>query len=161
MVAPVVLVTVGGIFTGGLQTALGTVTDRLSGLHRERLAILAGPNGEVLGEHSLTPIDRERLIQIREQMPLIAWRVRRIKGAAILSYGSMALLVLSTIVIAVAVTAGSRVFALTAMVLVLAGTLAQFAGIATIIGLLVRSSDALVYETTRSEEPTVADAPRQ
>lgn len=151
MVAPVVLVTVGGIFTGGLQTALGTVTDRLSGLNRERLDILAGPDGEVLDESSVPPIDRERLIYIREQMPLIAWRVRRIKGAAILSYGSMALLVLSTIVIAVAVTAGSRVFALTAMALVLAGTLSQFAGIATIIGVLVRSSDVLVYETTRAE----------
>jgi hypothetical protein len=41
------------------------------------------------------------------------------------------------------------VFALTAMALVLAGTLSQFAGIATIIGVLVRASDSLTDETRR------------
>jgi hypothetical protein len=47
MVAPVVLITVGGILTNGLQATYTAVAERMFGLNRERLGILGGPQGEV------------------------------------------------------------------------------------------------------------------
>jgi hypothetical protein len=57
--------------------------------------------------------------------------------------------VLSVIGIAVAVTTRSKAFAFAALGLVLAGTIAEFAGIATLTVTVARSSDAVLYEIGR------------
>jgi hypothetical protein len=65
---------------------------------------------------------------------------------------AIGLLVLSVVGIAFAVTAGSEAFEFVALGLVLAGTLAEFAGVATLAAVLVRSTDAAMYETRRVGE---------
>jgi hypothetical protein len=152
MVAPVVLITASGIFTNGLSAAYTQVAERLFRLNRERLDILGGPHGELLTGDSLPAIDRERLVQINDQMPLVIRLIQRLRSAAIWSYCAIGLLVISVIVIAVAIVARSEEFAFAALGLVLAGVFAEFAGIATVIAMLARSADALIYEATRTRE---------
>ena len=83
-------------------------------------------------------------------MPLVARRVRHIRNATVAFCCAAGLLVLGVMAIAVAVTAGSKAFAFAALGLVLAGTAAEFAGIATLTCLAVGSPDALVYEAGRT-----------
>ena len=120
------------------------------GLNREQLSILSGPDGGLLQEAKVSPSERERLRQIRDQMPLVARRVRHIRNATVVFCCAVGLLMLGVMAIAVAVTAGSEAFAFVALGLVLAGAAAEFAGIATLTCLAVGSSDALVYETGRT-----------
>jgi hypothetical protein len=152
MVAPVVLITVNGVLTSGLLTAYTKVADRMFGLNQERLGIVSALDGGLLHEDKVPTSDRERLDQIRAQMPLIVRRIRRIRNAAVLFSCSVGLLVLSVIAIGVAVTAGSKPFAFAALGLVLAGTIAEFAGIATLTAMVARSADAVLYETGRAAE---------
>jgi Protein of unknown function (DUF2721) len=152
MVAPVVLITIDGILTSGLLTAYTKVADRLFGLNQERLGIVSAPDGRLLHEDKVPASDRERLDQIRDQLPLIVRRIRRIRNAAVLFSCSVGLLVLSVIAIGVAVTAGSQAFAFAALSLVLAGTIAEFAGVATLAAMAARSADAALYETGRTSE---------
>jgi hypothetical protein len=71
MVAPVVLITVNGVLTSGLLTAYTKVADRMFGLNQERLGIVSALDGGLLHEDKVPTSDRERLDQIRAQMPLI------------------------------------------------------------------------------------------
>ena len=150
MVAPVVLVTLAAIFANGLMTAGSGFADRIFALNRERLGILAGPHGEIVDEDSVPPIDRERLTQIRVEMPLIMRRVGRFRNAIVIVWISIGVLVLSVAAIAVAVTARSEAFAFTAMGLVMAGVAGVFAGIASVYGPMARSANALIAETSRT-----------
>jgi hypothetical protein len=150
MVAPVVLITLATIFSNGLMTAGTAVRDRIFALNHERLGILRGPHGEVLDEDSVPPIDRERLAQIRVEMPLIMRRVRPLRNAVMIMWFAIGLLVLSVAAIAVAVTARSEAFAFTALALVMAGVAGVFAGVATVLAPIARSADALIEETTRT-----------
>jgi hypothetical protein len=150
MVAPVVLITLATIFANGLITAATAVRDRILALNRERRGILRGPHGEMLAEDSVPPMDQERLAEIRDQMPLLIRRIRRIRSAVVIIWIAVGLLVLSVAAIAVAVTARSEAFAFTALALVLAGVAGVFAGIASVIVSLARSVDVLIDETMRS-----------
>jgi hypothetical protein len=150
MVAPVVLITLATIFANGLITAATAVRDRILALNRERRGILRGPHGEMLHEDSVPPMDRERLTEIRDQMPLLIRRIRHLRSAVVIIWIAVGLLVLSVAAIAVAVTARSEAFAFTALALVLAGVAGVFAGIATVIVSLARSVDVLIDETRRT-----------
>jgi hypothetical protein len=138
MVAPVVLITLATIFANGLMTVGSAFATDVLELERERMGILRGPHGEVLDEDSGPPIDRQRLGQIEDVMPLMIGRVGRIRRAVLIMWIAIGLLVLSVAAIAVAVTASSEAFAFTALALVLAGVAGVFAGIATVIGPLAR-----------------------
>ena len=98
----------------------------------------------------MPPIDRERLAQIRVEVPLIMRRVGRLRNAVIIMWIAIGLLVLSVAAIAVAVTARSDVFAFTALALVMAGVAGVFAGIATVLAPMATSAHALIEETTRT-----------
>ena len=100
------------IFANELLTAGATVADRVFTLNRERLGILRGPHGEILDVDSVPPIDRERLTQIRVEMPLLSRRVRRIRSAVLIIWIAIGLLMLSVAAIPVAVTARSEAAAL-------------------------------------------------
>jgi hypothetical protein len=150
MITPVVLITVATIFANGLLIAGGTVSDRMYALNRERLGILSGPDGEILDQDSLQPIQRERLRQIRDEAPMIMRRFGRIRNAVLIIWTAIGPLVLSVAAIAVAVTARSEAFACTALALVIAGVAGVFTGIVTAIGPLARSANALIDETTRT-----------
>ena len=69
MVAPVVLITMGVLFSNALMSFTTTFASHVLDLDRERLGILRGPHGEMLDEDSVPPIDRERLAQITNLVP--------------------------------------------------------------------------------------------
>jgi uncharacterized membrane protein HdeD (DUF308 family) len=149
MVAPVVLITLATLFANGLMTVGATFANDALALERERMGILGGPHGEVLDEHSVAPIDRQRLKEIRDLMPGMVRRVERIRTAVLIIWIAIGLLVLSVAAIAIAVTARSEAFAFTALGLVLAGVVGVFAGIATVIGPVARPTDAPVEALRR------------
>jgi hypothetical protein len=150
MVAPVVLITVTVIFGNGLVAAGVAVRDRMFALNHERLGLLGGPHGELLGEDSVLPADRERLAQIRDQMPLLIRRVRHLRIAVLIVWIAAGVLVLSVPAIAVAVTARSEAFAFTALALLMARVAGLFAAVAAIIGPAARSATAVLNETRRT-----------
>ena len=143
MVAPVVLITLATIFANGLLTLAATLGQSVLALDRERLEILSGPHGEILGEENLAPIKRVRLTQIRNEVPLMVRRFRRIRIAVVIIWMAIGLLVLSVAAISAAVTADSEGFAFTALALVLAGVAGVFAGIASLIGPAARWADVI------------------
>jgi hypothetical protein len=151
MVGPVVLITVSVVFGNGLLTASIATRDRMFGLNRERLGILRGPNGELLHEDGAPPADRERLVQIRNQMPLMIRRIRHLRTALLLVWASVGVLVLSVIALAVAVTARSEAFAFTALALVIAGVTGVFGAVAAVIAPAARSATVVLNETRRTE----------
>jgi hypothetical protein len=153
MVAPVVLITLSVIFANGLLTTNAAYAERIFTLHHERHGILRGPHGEMLDEDSVPPMDRERLAEIRNMTPLITRRFRRLRGAILIIWIAIGLLVLSVAAIAVAVTAHSEAFAFAALALVLAGVAGFFASVATVIGAAARSADALIDEARHTGLP--------
>jgi hypothetical protein len=153
MVAPVVLITLSTIFANGLLTTNAAYADRIFTLHREGRGILRGPGGEVLDEDGVPPMDRERLMEIREVTPLLIRRFRRLRSAIMMMWIAIGLLVLSVVAIAAAVTANSEPIAFTALALILAGVAVFFAGVATVIS-PTRSIEALIDETRRTGLPS-------
>jgi hypothetical protein len=150
MVAPVVLITVSVMYANGLISAATTVGERMFALNRERMRILSGPDGEELNEGSVPPMHRVRLLQIRDEEPLMMRRVGRLRNAILIIWISIGILVLSVAAIAVAVTARSEAVAFVALALVMAGAAGVFAGIATMLAPLSRSANALIEETRRT-----------
>lgn len=98
----------------------------------------------------MPPVDHDRLMQIREQMPLMIRRVQRVCTAVLIIWIAIGLLTLSVAAIAVAATAHSEGFAFTALALVMAGVAGVFLGVASVIGPAARSADAVVHETRRT-----------
>jgi uncharacterized membrane protein YqgA involved in biofilm formation len=152
MVAPVVLITAGALVGNGLQQTFVSVANRVYELNRERLEILAGPDGEVLTEDRLRPIERNRLAQIKHELPLVIQRIRHLRGAAVMFYAALGMLALAVVAIAIAVTAHSAAFGYIALALVLAGVVGEFAGVATMITALVKSANTVTYETVSTGE---------
>ena len=133
MVAPVVLITMGVIFSNALTNLTTAFADRVLAMDRERLGILRGPHVEMLDEDSVPPNDRERLRQISDVTPRLVKRIEQSRAAIIIVWVAIGLLVLSVAAIATAVTAHSEAFAFTALAMVLAGVAGMFAGIATVV----------------------------
>jgi hypothetical protein len=150
MVAPVVLITLGVIFSNALLTASSGLIDGVLRLERERLGILRGPHGELLDEDSVPPVDRQRIKEIRALMPRMIKRIDRGRAAILIMWIAIGLLVLSVAAIAVAATARSEAFAFAALALVLAGVTGEFAAIATVIISLARKADSLVEGVKRT-----------
>ena len=153
MVAPVVLITLATLFSNGLLAVATNVADHLLTMDRERMGLLRGPHGEMLDEDSVPPADQERLMQIREQMPLMIRRVQRVRTAVAIIWIAIGLFMLSVGAIAVAVTADSEGFAFTALALVMAGVAGVFVGIASVIGPTARSAEAVVDKIRRTGLP--------
>ena len=103
--APVVLITTAAILSGGPLTIYGSVNDRMRAMDHERLEILTGAEGTLLSAVEVPPSGRERLTQIDTQLPKLLRRHRLLHNAILLIYAGVAVLVLSVITIAIAVTA--------------------------------------------------------
>lgn len=71
MVAPVVLLTAGGVLSNGLITIYSGINNRIREMTRERLEIRQGPAGQVLDDDSVAAIGRERLYEIDVQRPMM------------------------------------------------------------------------------------------
>lgn len=152
MVAPVVLVSVGGLFANGLLGADSATSNRLHELNIDRLSILRGPRGEILSEDQLPDLDRARLQAIDHQIPQVMARIQGIRDSCVLVYAAMGLLVFSVILIAAAIPGRSVALAYTALALVVSGVLFQFAAIIVATKVMRRSVDTLAYETRHTSE---------
>jgi hypothetical protein len=152
MVAPVVLITMAAFIGNGLQAGGITLGGWVLQLERERMGILRGTHGEALDEGSVPPLDRERLTQIRAETKRLTRRIAHTRTAILIIWIAIGLLVLSVAAIAVAATARSEAFAFTALALVIAGVIAVFAGIASVIGPMARLREAVIPPDRRAEE---------
>ena len=158
MVAPVVLVTTSALLSNGLLAVYGSVNDRMREMTSERLALLSGPDGQFLVTTDLPAVSQERLAEIDEQIPMILRRHRLIRDAVLILYGAVAILGLSVIAIAVAVSAGSESFGSAALGLVLAGTLVLISGLLVAARSLARSNDAISYAVDRTSALRIASS---
>jgi Protein of unknown function (DUF2721) len=152
MLAPVVLISAGGLFVNGLLGADTASSKRLQELNSERLSIVAAPTGEKLTEDQLPEISRARLELIDHQVPLVMARIRGIRDACVLIYIAAGLFVLSIILIAAAIPGRSTALAYTALAVVVCGVIIQFAAIVVVTKVMSRSADTLTYETSRTDE---------
>jgi hypothetical protein len=150
MVAPVVLVTTSALLSNGLLAVYASVNDRMREMTSERLALLSGPRGQFLSQTELPPVSHERLAEIDQQLPMILRRHRLIKAAVLILHGAVAILGLSVIGIAVAVSEDSEGFGNAALGLVLAGTLVLISGLLVAARSLARSNDAISYAVSRT-----------
>jgi Protein of unknown function (DUF2721) len=130
MVAPVVLLTVGGMLSNGLITVYSDITNRMREMTRERLEIRRGPAGEVLDDSSLPAIERERLNEIGVQLPMMLRRHKLTRVSMLAIYVAIAVFGMSIIAIAVAVSQDSEIAGLVALGLVVAGTTIMLVGLA-------------------------------
>ncbi len=150
MVAPVVLITTAAILSGALLAMYGSVNDRMRAMDRERLETLTGTGGTLLSAADVPASGRERLTQIDTQLPMLLRRHRLIHNAVLLIFAGVAVLVLSVISIAVAVTNRSGAAGTVALVLVLAGTVTLLGGLLFAARSIMISADAIDYEVQRS-----------
>jgi hypothetical protein len=158
MVAPVVLLTVGCLLSNGLLTMYGSVNDRLREMTRERFEILTGPSGERLAVTAVPVMSQERLREIKIQLPLLLRRHQLTRLAVFTIYVAIAVLGLSIVVIAIAVTMHDEIAGRVALGLVLAGTVIMLAGIGIASISLAKSADAITYAVERAQsEGLLAD----
>jgi hypothetical protein len=154
MVAPVVLLTVGGLLTNGLLTLYGSVNDRLRQMTRERFEILTGPAGEKLDVTTVPAMSRERLEEIKVQLPLLLRRHKLTRLSVLTIYSAIAVLGLSIVVIAIAVAQDDEVIGRIALGLVLAGTIIMLVGIGVAGLSLAKSADAISYAVEHAQSHT-------
>jgi ABC-type transport system involved in cytochrome c biogenesis permease subunit len=150
MVAPVVLLTVGGMLCNGFLSAYSGVSERLREMTRERIEIRTGPDGEVLDVAKVAAAGRERLAEIDHQVPMILRQLQRTRIALLFVYSSITLFALSIIAIAVAVSRESEAFGEAALGLVLAGTVLLLVGLVVAAISLASSADAITYAVDRT-----------
>lgn len=150
MVAPVVLITTAAILSGGLLTMYGSVNDRMRAMNRERLEIFTGAAGTLRPAADVPASGQERLTQIDTQLPMLLRRHRLPHDAVLLMYAGVAVLVLSVIAIAIAVTNRSGAVGTAALVLVLAGTVTLLGGLLFAARSIMISADAIDYEVSRA-----------
>jgi hypothetical protein len=151
MVAPVVLLTVGGLMTNGLLVVYSAINDRMRDMTRERLEIRRGLAGQVLDADSIPPIDAERLHQIGVQLPMLLRRHKLTRASVLVIYAAIVVLGLSVIVIAIAVAQDNKADATVALGLVLAGTVILLAGMGVAALSLAKSADAISYAVDRTD----------
>jgi hypothetical protein len=151
MVAPVVLLTVGGLLTNGLLTVYSAINDRMREMTRERIDILTGPAGERLDPAALAVMDWERLAEIKVQLPLMVRRHKLTRLSVLTIYAAIAVLGLSIVVIAVAVVENDEIDGRVALGLVLAGTIILLLGIGLAGLSLAKSADAIDYAVERTQ----------
>jgi Protein of unknown function (DUF2721) len=151
MVAPVVLLTVGGLITNGLLTVYSAVNDRMREMTRERIEIRTGPAGEKLDAAAVPVMSRERLAEIEVQLPLMLRRHKLTRRSVLIIYAAIAVLGLSIVVIAIAVSLDNEVAGRVALGLVLAGTAIMLLGIGVAGLSLAKSADAILYAVERTQ----------
>lgn len=150
MVAPVVLITAGGILTNALLGAYALISDTMREMTRERLGILTGGHGELLDSASVSTIGQERLAEIDAQLPMMLVHHGLLRRSVLAIYTGLVLLTLSVIGIAIAVLTNSEAVGSVGLALVLAGTVAIVGGLALAVRTLAISADAITYAIKRT-----------
>jgi hypothetical protein len=150
LVAPVVLLTVGGMLSNGLIAVYSDINNRLREMTREQLEIRRGPAGQVLDDDSLPAIDRDRLHEIGVQLPMMLRRHKLTRMSVLTIYIAVVVFGLSIVVIAIAVTTNDEIAGRVALGLVVAGTIIMLVGLAVAATSLARSADAISYAVNRT-----------
>jgi hypothetical protein len=150
MVAPVVLLTVGGMVSNGLITIYNDINNRVRDMTRERLEIRRGPAGQVLDTDSMPAIDQERLADIGAQLPMLLRRHKLTRLSVLTIYVALVVLGLSIVVIALAVAMDDEIAGRVALGLVLAGTIIMLPGLGVAVMSLAKSADAVTSAVQRS-----------
>jgi hypothetical protein len=150
MVAPVVLLTVGGVLSNGLLTVYSGINDRMREMTRERLQIRRGPAGELLDADAVPPVDQERLHEIGVQLPLMVKRHKLTRASLLVIFVALVVLGLSIVVIAIAVALDDQIAGRVALGLVLAGTTIMLLGLGVATTSLAKSADAITYAVDRT-----------
>ena len=158
MVAPVVLLTTGGILSNGLLTIYNAIGSSMRQMTRERLEIRRGPGGQILDTASISEIDQERLREIGVQLPLLLRRHKLTRLSLLVIYVGIGVLGLSIIVIGIAVVLGSELTGRIALGLVLAGTVILLAGLGVAGTSLGKSGEAVSYAVERTHRFGLAQA---
>ncbi len=152
MVAPVVLLTVGGMVSNGLITIYSNIDNRMRDMTRERLEIRRGPAGQVLDPDSVPAIDQERLTEIGMQLPMLLRRHKLTRLSVLTIYVALVVLGVSIVVIAIAVALHDEIAGQAALGLVLAGTIIILLGLGVAAMSLAKSADAISYAVKRTTE---------
>jgi hypothetical protein len=152
MVAPVVLLTVGGMVSNGLITIYSDIDNRMRDMTRERLEIRRGPAGQVLDPDNVPAIDQERLTEIGMQLPMLLRRHKLTRLSVLTIYIALVVLVVSIVVIAIAVALDDEIAGRAALGLVLAGTIIILLGLGVAAMSLAKSADAISYAVKRTTE---------
>jgi hypothetical protein len=150
MVAPVVLLTVGGMVSNGLITIYHDIDNRMREMTRERLEIRRGPAGQVLETDAMPAIDQERLYEIGVQLPMLLRRHKLTRLAVLTIYVALVVLGLSIVVIAPAVALHAEIAGRVALGLVVAGTIILLLGMGVAATSLAKSADAITYAVQRT-----------
>src|SRR5215472_6477069 len=158
MVAPVVLITAGGIISNGVMSVSASVNDRMRTMNQERLSLLTDAAGGFVSTATLAPAHRERVRQIDTQMPMLSRRHRLMRDSLLALYLAVAVLVVAVVTLGVAVAAGSDNVGLTALALVLLGTTGLLASLVMAARSTFVSHDAIDFETQDTSSLGAADA---
>ena len=150
MVAPVVLLTVGGMVSNGLITIYNDINNRMRDMTRERLETWRGPAGQVLDTDSVPAIGQERLYEIGVQLPMLLRRHKLTRLSVLTIYVALVVLGLSIVVIAIAVALNDEIAGRVALGLVLAGTIIMLLGLGVAAMSLAKSADAITYAVKRT-----------
>lgn len=150
MVAPVVLLTVGGMVSNGLITIYNDINNRMRDMTRERLEIWRGPAGQVLDPDGVPAIGQERLTEIGVQLPMLLRRLKLTRLSVLTIYVALVVLGLSIVVIALAVALDDEIVGRVALGLVLAGTIILLLGLGVAAMSLAKSAKAISYEVERT-----------
>ena len=137
MVAPVVLVTAGGVLLTGVLNAWISAASHEIDVAQERRDILAGPDGELRDPRTLPASDRERLSDLDGMTPLLLRRIASLRFAASAIYVSMMFLIAAIIALGIGDTIGSIWTDDLALALVLAGSLGLGIAVAIAVTLVV------------------------
>ena len=144
IIAPVVMVNACAILLGGLLNHSAAINDRLRGMARERI--------EMLRESGAAKADRllaERLDEIDTQMPDLLHRLGLIRAAIMSVYGTILLLVVDMLVIALAVVSATDWLTTAVLIVFLAGIGALFFGVVLIVLEARQSQRAIRFEVQR------------
>ncbi len=150
MVAPVVLLTVGGMVSNGLITIYNDINNRMRDMTRERLETWRGPAGQVLDPDGVPAIGQERLTEIGVQLPMLQRRLKLTRRSVLTIYVALVVLGLSIVVIALAVALDDEIAGRVALGLVLAGTIILLLGLGVAAISLAKSAEAISYEVERT-----------
>jgi len=149
MVAPVVLLTVGGLLANGLWFSYTGAGQAMRDMTRERLEIRRGMVHETRDE--ALDVDRERLEEIDVQLPILLQRYKITRSALLILYCGVVVLGLSVITIAIAVGQHNEATANVALGLVLAGTVILVTGLGVAAVSVAGSATAIKYAVDRSQ----------
>jgi hypothetical protein len=152
MVAPVVLLTVGGIISNGLLAVYSDINNRMRDMTRERLEIRRGSAGQLLDNDSVPALDQERLKEIGAQLPMMMRRHKLTRASLLVIFVALVVLGLSIVVIAIAVDLDDEIAGRVALGLVLAGTVIMLLGLGVTAMSLAKSADAINYAVERTTE---------